>query len=91
MVFGGRAPLPRSWHTTMANETIRQHDYLDGRCQHCGDLEAENVDDKAGRSCIARAVPRAVPTSIFAHPGEIGDRAAEIRAEENAARNGSGG
>ena len=66
--------------------TIRQHDYIDGKCQHCGDKESDNVGERAGRACVSRETPRSIPVSVFHSLSEIGERLKEIRAEEEAAR-----
>jgi hypothetical protein len=68
--------------------TIRTHDYVDGRCQHCGDKEGDNTGEHAARSCIAREAPRAAFVSVFADLTVIGDRMKEIQAEEDRARAG---
>lgn len=60
---------------------IREHVYASGKCLHCGDLEAQNID--TGRACVGREVPRSVPESIFNKPWEIGERLKEIAKEEN--------
>jgi hypothetical protein len=65
---------------------IRQHDYVDGVCQHCGDKETDNKGEHAERLCVSRETPRSIPVSIFANLGEIGNRLKEIRAEEAAIR-----
>lgn len=64
------------------SDTIRAHDYQDGKCVHCGDREAENTGEHAARSCVARELPRATPSSIFSSLGDIGEEMRRIRREE---------
>jgi hypothetical protein len=61
--------------------SVNQHNYIDGRCQHCGDKQDDNVGEHAARACVSREVPRSVPVSVFAKLGDIGDRMKELQAE----------
>lgn len=63
-------------------DTIRQHDYADGKCLHCGDRQGDNTGINSERGCISREVPRAVPESIFAKIEDIGAVMREIRVRE---------
>lgn len=67
---------------------MRQHEFIDGKCKHCG---GHHSGDLSKLVCVWRGdgpePPRAVPPSIFAGDiSHIGERAAQIRAEEDTAR-----
>ena len=63
-------------------EVVRKHDYVDGKCQHCGDKESDNAG--ADRACVARAMPHPTPVSVFAEIDPIYNRIQELRAERAA-------
>lgn len=69
--------------------TIRQHDYIDGVCQHCRDRQSDNTGINTERACIAREVTRPVPESVFSDLTTIGERMRVSRGEEDAARAGT--
>lgn len=60
---------------------IAEHVWQDGACIHC-----KISPEDSARLCVYRdAPPRAVPESIFANLGAIGDELARIRKEEGRA------
>lgn len=63
---------------------IREHVWDEaGQCIHCHDHRRDNTEEQAERACVSREVPRAVPESVFAKLGDIGERLQEIKREEN--------
>lgn len=63
---------------------VREHVWDEaGRCIHCPDHRCDNIGEQAERPCIPREIPRAVPESVFAKLGDIGERLQEIKREEN--------
>jgi len=69
--------------------SVREHSYDEatGKCAHCGDLRSANVGEHAERSCVAREVPRATPSSMFGGTmDDIRARYLELKAEQDALR-----
>jgi hypothetical protein len=64
------------------SETVNQHDYVEGKCQHCGDRHADNA--ARDRRCVSRIIPRSIPTSVFAEIDPIYQRILELRRERDA-------
>ena len=67
-------------------ESIREHDFIDGVCRWCGGRQSKHMAKLL--TCVPRhaeATQRSVPRSIFTDLGAIGDRMREIQAEEGPA------
>jgi len=71
----------------MSRKPVTEHEgngaVVDEKCRHCG-VAKTSWDAQSCHTRYIEPMPRAVPQSVFADLGAIGDRLAEIRREETA-------